>query len=72
MVSRGLFREKKSQKDFGIRTHLQLRRVGTNNFANLFTSLEEDESRHGLDAALLRDLLLFVNVDLVELDLVSG
>lgn len=44
------------------------RRVGTNDLGDLLAVLEEEESWHGADTQLLRDIGELVNVDLVELD----
>lgn len=45
---------------------LESRWVGTNNLTDLVAVLEEQESRHGADGQLLRDLWELIDVDFVE------
>jgi len=45
---------------------LKSRRVGTNDLRDLLTVLEEEESGHGADGELLRNLGHLVDVELVE------
>lgn len=45
---------------------LNIRRRSTQNLIDLLSVLEVDESRHGADAQLLRDVGDLVDVDLVE------
>lgn len=53
-------------------TSLEGGRVGTDDVLDLFAALEQNESGHGTDAQLGRDVAQLVDVDLIELGLAVG